>query len=343
MDKKSLPKVSIAALGGTITMTVPSGETGVVPTLTADALVATVPQLSDIAELSVATLSILPGASLTPAVVVEAIDWAKDQVVLGAEGVVIAQGTDTLEETAYLAGLYWDRSQPLIFTGAMRTPNQPSADGPANLIAACRAAVAGESLGRGVFVVMNDEVHAAASVRKEHSTSLGSFESPSIGPVAFVVEGAVRVRSQLPAVRHLGRPQLDPFVPLLETHLGDDGRTLRMIREGGADGVVIGAFGVGHVSSGLAKEVEETATKIPVVLTSRTRAGGTLRATYGFEGSEIDLLSRGATLSGQLDQRKARLLLWGLLAEGATDTNISEDFEAFSGVLQTGQNLQRHH
>jgi L-asparaginase len=95
--------------------------------------------------------------------------------------------------------------------------------------------------------------------------------------------------------------------------------------------VTIAAFGVGHVSAAMAAEIERTGRDIPVVASSRTRAGGTLRNTYGFEGSEMDLIQRGAILSGTLDHRKSRILLWALLAGGVPVTDISVSFQRVAG------------
>lgn len=331
MRSNELDKVSIAALGGTIAMTPSPGEDGVAPTLTAEMLIEGVPELTSVARLFATTLSKLPGASLTGSTVADTVAWAAGEVDAGAAGVVIAQGTDTLEETAYLAQLYWDREEPLVFTGAMRSPNQPSADGPANLVAACRVAVSSQCRGGGVFVVLDNQIHAASTVRKEHSTALSSFASPAPGLAGELIEGRVYLYRKPLHDRRTPLPSTDPFVPLLETHLGDDGATLRAVREGGAAGVVVAAFGVGHVSKALAAEIAHTVDQqIPVVVSSRTSAGGTLERTYGFEGSEIDLLARGALLSGGLDARKSRLLLWALLASGTDLNRINVEFALLS-------------
>lgn len=338
MDTSNRPAVSIAVLGGTITMASPPDRGGVVPTLSAESLVSRVPGLADVATLSATTLSKLPGASLTHQAVIDAVEWARGELARGAAGVVVAQGTDTLEETAYLADLYWDEDAPLVFTGAMRSPDQPSADGPANLLAACRVAGTADCGGNGVLVVLDNEIHAAAAVRKEHSTALSAFASPVSGPVGTLVEDRVRLYRRPFRHARLSHPTQNPYVPLLETHLEDDGRTLSAVRDAGADGVVIAAFGVGHVSAALAAEIERTASALPVVVSSRTGAGGTLRGTYGFAGSESDLLARGAVLSGPLDGRKSRALLWALLAGRTPQQDIGETFARFG---QLGQHCRR--
>lgn len=77
-----------------------------------------------------------------------------------ADGVVVSQGTDTLEETAFLADLVWSRDAPLVLTGAMRNPTLPGADGPANLLAALQVAASDDARGQGALVVLADEIHA---------------------------------------------------------------------------------------------------------------------------------------------------------------------------------------
>jgi len=322
---EELPRVAVASLGGTITM-LPSTAGGVAPTLSADQLLATTPQLADVARLEATTLVTLPGASLQPADVLGAVSWARSAVASGADGVVLVQGTDTMEETAYLADLAWDLDAPLVVSGAMRSPQAPGADGPANLVAAVRTAGSAAARGLGALVVMNDEVHAAARVRKAASSTVQAFGSPSFGPLGRVAEGQVVVPDRpgrWPALQ-AARPGVDPRVALLETHLGDAGDLLDLVVDAGYDGVVVAAFGVGHVSTGMADSIAAAATRLPVVLASRTGAGTTFRGTYGFLGSESDLLARGAVPGGWLDPRKARVLLWFLLAAGYDGDGVAD-------------------
>src|SRR5690606_38763725 len=176
------------------------------PRLDAAALVDRVPQLGALAALRTTTVCNKPSPSVEVADVLAALAWARAQVDGGAAGVVVTHGTDTLEETAYLLDLLWDRAEPLVVTGAMRQADVPSTDAPANLLAAARVALDPEARGRGVLVVLDDAVHLAARVTKESSTALDAFVSPGTGPVGRLHEHEPRFHAPAgPAARHRGR------------------------------------------------------------------------------------------------------------------------------------------
>ncbi|GLZ31087.1 L-asparaginase [Lentzea sp. NBRC 105346] len=270
---------------------------GVTPTLGANELT----QGLDVGE--VTTLATIPGASLTFAILLEVFDWAVARIRGGARGIVVVQGTDTLEETAYFLDCLWPFDEPIVVTGAMRHPGLPGADGPANLTAAVAAAAAANSRGRGALLVLNDEVHAARWVRKAHSSRQDAFRSEP-GPLGLVVEQHPRYFHPAHRFEPLPRPEAFPRVALFEATLGDDGF---LLREAKVDAAVVAATGVGHVSTGMADAIEDAT--FPVVVASRTGAGTTFRDTYAFAGSESDLIKRGAVPAGWLDPRKARILL----------------------------------
>ncbi|APE20974.1 MULTISPECIES: asparaginase [Streptomyces] len=238
--------------------------------------------------------------------------------VAAGSGVVVVQGTDTLEETAFLLDLLCTTEQPIAVTGAMRRPDLPGADGPANLAAALAVAADPACRDLGVLVVLADEIHAARLARKSHTTSVATFTSPGAGPLGTVVEGEPRILFR-PAVPAAACPlKLDPEVrvALVTLSLGDRGELLDAVDDR-FQGLVVAAFGAGHAPGWLVEPLAEIARRIPVVLASRTGGGATLTDTYRSPGSEYDLLHHGLIPAGPLDPAKARILLHTLLSSGA--------------------------
>lgn len=323
-------QVVVFGLGGTISMT--ASETGgVTPTLTPDELLASLPTLTQV--VNVVDFRRLPGASLSFADLHELISAITDALNQGAAGIVVVQGTDTLEETAYLLDLWHHGPQPIVVTGAMRNPMQAGPDGPANLLAAIQTAAAPQATEQGVLVVMSDEIHAARRVRKAHSTSLGAFVSPNGGPLGLVVAGRPCLLNRLQHRFGVPRPTAVPTVGLVTMSLGDQGELLHEV-ENRLDGLVVAGMGVGHVPESLVPRMHDIASAIPIVLASRTGAGPVLTDTYGFPGSERDLLARGLVPAGFLDPLKARLMLYALLASGADRSTIAAAFGAAGGYAE---------
>ena len=330
-------RVAVASLGGTVTMTsATTAGRAVVPSLSAEDLMKSVPGLDGLAEVHTTTLSTIPGASLTLEDAARVLQWAGAEAASGVDGIVVIQGTDTIEETSYFWDVHWDNTVPVVVTGAMRPPQLAGADGPANLLASIRVAVDAASRHRGVLVVLNDEIHAARRVRKVNSSLTNAFASPSFGPLGYVDEGRPVYGSPAGnrAALVLPQPFVSPKVALLETFLGDSGDTLAALTPGAFGGAVIAGFGVGHASPSLALAIEQTAASFPVVLASRTGSGSTHRNSYGFPGSESDLIAKGAIPAGWLDARKARVLLASLLAGHAGDEQIRAEFEKRGAALE---------
>jgi len=325
----ALPRVDIIGLGGTISMA-GTNAAGVVPTLTAEDLALALPALARTAEVHTLQFRMVAGSSLSMDDLVATAAQVRRCLEEGAAGVVVTQGTDTIEEVAFGLDLLVPGDAPVVVTGAMRNPTQPGADGPANLLAAVQVAASRQARGLGALVVFNDEVHAARFVQKTHTASPATFRSRQAGPIGWVAEGEVRIALRPAGRRHVPVPEGAPDRPvaLLTMSLGDDGRLFGGLEALGYCGAVIEALGGGHLPFFAVEAAARLASAMPVVLASRTGAGEVLRRTYGFPGSESDLLARGLIHAGALDGPKARILLALLLRAGARRREIEEAFGA---------------
>jgi L-asparaginase len=320
--------ITVISIGGTIAMTPVEAGDGVAPSLGAADLLREVPGLDRVARLNAVGFRRLPGAHLELADVIELAGRIEREVERGA-GVVVTQGTDTLEEVAYALDLLLSPQRPVVVTGAMRNPSVLSPDGPANLSAAVRVAASPDAIGTGVLVVMDDEIHSARLVQKSHSSGLGAFSSFP-GPIGWLSEGRVSI-----VLRPVGDGQIavppdrdPPPVALLTASLADDGRLLDRLHGAGYAGAVIEALGGGHLPAPMAERAAALAERMPVVFSTRVGSGEVLRQTYDFPGSEVDLIRRGLIPSGALDGPKARVMLILSLLAGLDREEIRRRFEA---------------
>jgi len=312
------PRVHVLALGGTIAMTGTPGAP-VTPSRTADELLAAVPGLDTVADVHAEQLRQVPSAALTLSDLLATAARVTEVLSAGADAVVVTQGTDAIEETAFVLDLLLTGQAPVVVTGALRPASAAGADGPANLLAAVQVAAAPRARGLGVLVVMDDQVHAAARVRKSRTSSPGAFTSPDTGPLGWVVEGRLDLLT-VPAPRR-AVPAVTPAdvaavrVAVLPVLLDDDGGLLdAVVGLDRLDGLVIEALGAGNVPPRLVPPLTALAERMPVVLASRTGAGAVHTRTYGYEGGGTGLVEAGLVPAGRLDAHRARLLLTLLLA-----------------------------
>ncbi|GAB4072888.1 asparaginase [Ancylobacter sonchi] len=334
------PRLLALSLGGTITMTA-SAAGGIAPTLGAADLVAAVPALAEIAEIEARSPFRVGSSSLTLGNIAAVAAEIRAAFADGFDGALVIQGTDTIEETAFALDLMVRDDRPVVVIGAMRGPQQPGADGPANLLAGAIVAASPAARGLGTLVVLNDEIHAARYVRKGHSALTSAFVSDNGGPLGLVAEGQARLFSRvtpltlpptLPDLMPASAAGADielPPVALVKIGMGDDGRLLPALAGLGYRGAVIEGAGAGHVPGVMAEAVGALVRQMPVVLASRTLGGPVFERTYGYPGSEIDLIARGALPAGLLPALKARLMLVLALKAGCSREAIAEAVAAF--------------
>lgn len=322
----SKPRLLFLSLGGTITM-VPNTSGGITPKLGAAELVASVPELAGVAEIEAHSPFRLPSPSLLIDNLVDVARRIEEAFAAGADGAVVIQGTDTIEESAFLLDLLVAADKPVVVTGAMRGAEAPGADGPANLLAAARVAASPEACDLGVLAVLNYDIHAARFVQKSHTALPSAFSSPLTGPLGVVAEGVPRFYTRVdPTPRWSASEGPPPPVALIKYAMGDDGRLIRAVPDLGYAGLVVEGMGAGHVLAGVAPILGEVAARIPVILASRAMTGPVFTQTYGYDGAEIDLIKRGLVPSGYLSGLKARLLLGLTLRK---NSSVSEAFAPY--------------
>lgn len=301
----------------------------------AEMLVEAVPALAAIAEIEAFSFRQLPSPDITIDDLQALAGAINERLDDGVRGIVVTQGTDTIEESAFVIDRLVQKDAPVVFTGAMRNPTMAAPDGPANLYHAVIVALEQQARSIGTMVVMNDEIHAARYVQKLHTTSPAAFHSSPAGPLGWIIEGQARIITR-PAQRYpVDMPGAPPAaktairVARLTAGLDEDGALVDFARQAGYDGIVLESTGGGHVPKAMVDALGRAAQKIPVVFASRTRHGDMMRATYDFPGAETDLLARGLISAGWLGGIKARLLLTLLLRAGAGGEEISQAFDSW--------------
>jgi L-asparaginase len=321
--------VALVFTGGTISMRFDAAVGAAVPSLGADEIVAAARGIEHVATLRVEEWGRYPGPHMTVerqwALRARLVELVADPAI---HGVVVTHGTDTIEESAYLATRSIATDKPIVFTGAMRNASELSWDGPANLSDAVRVAASDDAHGHGALVVLNGRVFSALDVTKAHTHLLDAFESPGLGPIGVVDDGEVVFRRALPPAGPILAPaSLGTPVDLITAYAGADGRFLDVSRAT-ARGVVVAALGRGNVPVLMAEGITRClADGVPVVIASRAPRGR-VGTTYGYEGGGRQLANAGAIFTGGRRPQQARIDLMLALGAGFTGDGLRAVFDA---------------
>ena len=304
-----MKKILIIHTGGTIAMT-EDKNTGAVQQNQQNPLLLQTDALSSIADVKVEDLFQLPSPHITEKIMLKLKEKIEKSIKEDRiEGVVITHGTDTLEETAYFLDLTVQSDIPIVVTGAMRSSNEIGADGPYNLISAVRVAASDSAVGKGVLVVLNDEIHSAKNVTKTHTSNIATFQSPQYGPLGIVSKREITFH-HVPTVRETyDIENITKNVILLKAYAGMDGSIIQAIRSLHPDGLVIEALGQGNLPPTMVPELKKLMDSgIPIVLVSRC-FNGYVQEVYNYEGGGRQLKDFGVIFSNGLNGQKARLKL----------------------------------
>ena len=259
-QKAGLPKVSIISTGGTIASKVDYRTGAVKPALDSEDLYSVVPELADVAKIDAKVLLSVFSENIGPQQWAKIAESAAEQVRAGADGVVIAHGTDTLGYTAAaLSFALQGIPAPIVLVGSQRSSDRPSSDAATNLIAA--TAVAGQAPFAEVVVAMHDwvsdekvAVHRGTKVRKCHTSRRDAFRSVNARPIAYydLANRALQLNGEKYVERNKQsdwevRSRFDPNVALIKFHPGLSVGVIDWATATGYKGIVLEGTGLGHV------------------------------------------------------------------------------------------------
>lgn len=226
----------------------------------------------------------------------------------GLAGIVIGHGTASLEETAYFLSLTLTVSVPVVLVGSQRPASALSSDAGMNLVNAVRTAASPQARGRGVLVVVNDEIQAAREVTKTATYRMQTFRSPDFGVLGHA-DGDAIVFYRRPERRTAPDTEFDirnlealPRVDIAYAYTGSDGTAVRAFLAAGARGIVSAGFAPGFVGASDAEALGEAAARgVAVVQSTRAGSGRTVQGQR--------MRERGILAADNLNPQKARLLL----------------------------------
>ncbi len=280
------PRVVVVGTGGTIASKI-EYETGAVkPALTAKDLVEAVPEISFIADIEADILMNILSENMRPEYWERIVEGVARHIERGAEGVVVAHGTDTMAYTAAalsfaLPGL----PVPVALVGAQRSSDRPSSDAAFNLTAAVLTAA--KAPFAEVVVVMHGETgdtyalaHRGTKVRKMHTSRRDAFQSINARPIAKIYPFEKRIEVIGKPLRGRGEQELrvengfERKVALLKYYPGMESEIIDFLVERGYRGIVLEGTGLGHVGEWLIDSIKNAVEKgVVVVMTSQTLFG----------------------------------------------------------------------
>jgi L-asparaginase len=333
LDAQGKPNIVILATGGTIAG---AASTGTQSSYTSgavgiDTMLKAVPGIEKLANIRQEQISNVGSQDMSFEIMLKIVKRV-NQLLSATEtdGIVITHGTDTMEETAYFLNLTVKSDKPVVVVGSMRPSTALSADGPLNLYEAIAVASDPKGKGRGVLVVMNDNIHAAHSVTKTSTTATQTFMSPLRGLVGVSAYGRNDWYNN-PPWKHTTQSAFDvsnvTTLPRVDVVFADADMSPDLIDasvNAGARGIVVAGVGNGNMSKAAVEAATRAVKKGVVVVRSSRVATGLVDRNV-----EVNDDENGFIASDELNPQKSRILLMLALLNRAQPAQIQEMFTTY--------------
>jgi L-asparaginase len=327
------PNIVILATGGTIAGAAASGtQSGYTSgAVTIDAMLAAVPGIDKLANVKGEQVANVGSQDMSFDVLLKVAKRINElSAKADVDGIVITHGTDTMEESAFFLNLTVKTNKPVVMVGSMRPSTAVSADGPLNLYNAVGVAGDPNAKGRGVLVVMNDQIHGAHSLTKTSTTSMETFQSPLRGVVGVASYGKNDYYYS-PTWKHTTQSEFDisnvtklPRVDVIFMSVDMSADLINASVAGGAKGIVFAGVGNGNLNK-VSVDAAAAAVKKGVVVVRASRV------PTGLVGRNVELDDDklGFIASDELNPQKARILLSLALLKPHTPAELQKLFMTY--------------
>ena len=327
------PNIVILATGGTIAGTAEtgtqsgytSGQVGV------ETLIKAVPQMGEVASIRGEQVASVGSQDMNDEIWLKLAGRVNELLAADdVDGVVITHGTDTIEETAYFLNLVVHSEKPVVMTAAMRPATALSADGPLNIYNAVAVASDPEAAGRGVLVVINDDIHGARGMTKTSTTDVQTFVSAERGVIGATLYGENRYfRTPYRAHTEGSEFAVDgvesmPRVDVIYISAGVSPDLIDAAVANGTQGLVTAGVGNGNMTGGALAALQRARDKGVVVVRSTRVTSGTVGRNI-----EIDDDALGTVASGELNPAQSRVLLKLVLMKTSDPAEVQAYFNRY--------------
>ena len=248
----------------------------------------------------------------------------------GISGIVVTHGTSSMEETAYWLNLTVKSEKPVVVTGTMRPPSAMGTDSDNNLLGAIILAGSQEARGKGVTVMLNDEINAAREVTKQNSYRIETFGTREVGFLGYLDSDLKPMFYREPVRKHTYQTEFDvdglsdlPKVYIVYAYEGADDLVVRALIDAKAPGIVIAGMGAGGAGGQVQQEALMEASRQGSIVLSSTRAGSgrVIRTSRHREA--------GWVAADNLSPHKARILLQLALTKTNDPEEIQRMFDTY--------------
>ena len=247
------------------------------------------------------------------------------------DGIVITHGTDTIEETAYFLNLVVKSRKPVVIVGAMRPSTAMSADGPINLYNATILAASEQAVGKGVLVVLNDQINGAREVTKTNTANADTFRSWELGFLGYMQDNKPYFYRQSTR-RHTADTEFDvsnldtlPAVDIVYGYANMNRIPIDAFVAAGDKGIVHAGVGDGSLARPAVEPALIDARKKGVIIVRSSRVGNGIVARNGeAKDDELDFV-----VSDTLSPQKARILLMLALTKTNDTKAIQQMFYTY--------------